>query len=1309
MGKGLRDSLSGELRVEIDEIWRKAKTYQEKIIGDNIQGYSHSSRVERNIEKIVSNKTAHLSELSIFLLSASACVHDIGKVVSDQQKKWSIDHGKRSMEIILREYCKIGLEKAQAIAVAHIVSVHNDGCLDELQQDAFPIDSEEVNLVELAAVFRLGDMLDTCCQRTPEIVSDITYPSGNLPQKWLARQSIIGWKLDSRNRIVFHAAPKNNEEVDAVYSSKDMMIEELAKISPKLRLGGYPCEIADLEIDEAYLSHQIEERSSVNSPFPGIGFYTQKDAKIFRGREKEIEEEVGILSNNRISLLIGESGSGKTSLIYAGIFPKLEGRGWKCIYARPFDKPQENIKSAIWKSLFKGTVPVEKSLLDILKRAADSCKTSKLLIAIDQFEDILDCSDQKILDDFCLDLAAVEARVIPNLRILIAFREEAAVKLNKRLLKRVTGSARQLPSVDLETLDEYGAKNALEAGLENAGIGVDQKLEKGQKPLINIILNDLLMGSDRIYPPFMQIVAESLCKEASENSPPIITRDIYAKLGGTKSMIANYLTDKLKEFGNEADEAKRILVALAAIDLKKSRKSISQLATEAKMSADHARRLLTEMIDCRLVRSLEKDEFELIHDFLSKIVYERFVSQDDRVFKSVQNQFDAMQQAYTIDRSLITSPLLMANVYRNRKILKTTKNSYGLIVGSSLLGKSGSCWYFVRNLTGRKIRTLIWEQIDHPLPEVRREAAIILTELSLPLNYHRNKQFVVRMLHEGDGWVRYAVASVLAKLVSSEEREIVEQLLSVSDPFVQKLGICLLINEIKDIDRKRIVELLIHRERSVRWAAVLSLAKIVKPIDEDALIQTLSSNDPQLRRSGLNKLKNIAGTSEKELVVELLSDPRMNIQKACITALKQVVLNKEVVEKLLANFDVKEEKYTKASIENVTNSADSPEKQAILEALNNQNWSIRRRAIQELSKNAQTEDSILLIRMLDDPDPDVRATAKIALKQIALPQGNIILLLKDPNPRVRKDADKLLKQITKNIGGKLLNELVNGRNFEIVSCVVTALSKIARIKDIENIIERLSDSDFAVQKAAADAIETIALYQDLGLFSKLLKYRDWFVRKTAVRALIKIAQPQDREIIFRMLLDPDADVQLEAKIGLKNTFRLEDRAYLAKMLEASDPEVREAAIKFNQFIDNRQTLNYPDSAPKPTGGFREFAIPKMQEDILKLLSSSDIDVRENIINFLSQYHDPSMNGFLNDLLNHHNDYVRKAAVSIIAQITQTPDERDAVLDKLAEKSYGWKIDNELSLESLSKLDQAWYSPTRRTVDDPKRAVVCLVK
>jgi formylglycine-generating enzyme required for sulfatase activity/energy-coupling factor transporter ATP-binding protein EcfA2 len=64
----------------------------------------------------------------------------------------------------------------------------------------------------------------------------------------------------------------------------------------------------------------------VGSPFPGLRAFTPKDAPIFLGRGRETDELVTRLAGGqRFIFLIGASGSGKSSLLSAGLLPRLTG------------------------------------------------------------------------------------------------------------------------------------------------------------------------------------------------------------------------------------------------------------------------------------------------------------------------------------------------------------------------------------------------------------------------------------------------------------------------------------------------------------------------------------------------------------------------------------------------------------------------------------------------------------------------------------------------------------------------------------------------------------------------------------------------------------------------------------------------------------------------------------------------------------------------------------------------------------------------------------------------------------------------
>ena len=90
------------------------------------------------------------------------------------------------------------------------------------------------------------------------------------------------------------------------------------------------------------------------NPFVGARSYEETDKEIFFGREREIKDLFQLLQINTFSLLYGRSGLGKTSLLKAGIFPKLREHGFFPIYVKPnYSSKNTDFVNEIQKILLK--------------------------------------------------------------------------------------------------------------------------------------------------------------------------------------------------------------------------------------------------------------------------------------------------------------------------------------------------------------------------------------------------------------------------------------------------------------------------------------------------------------------------------------------------------------------------------------------------------------------------------------------------------------------------------------------------------------------------------------------------------------------------------------------------------------------------------------------------------------------------------------------------------------------------------------------------------------------------------------------
>ena len=65
------------------------------------------------------------------------------------------------------------------------------------------------------------------------------------------------------------------------------------------------------------------DTSAAEQPWKGLDFYTEGDSNIFFGRQKEELELLRFVRRETLTVLFGTSGTGKTSLLYAGLFGRL--------------------------------------------------------------------------------------------------------------------------------------------------------------------------------------------------------------------------------------------------------------------------------------------------------------------------------------------------------------------------------------------------------------------------------------------------------------------------------------------------------------------------------------------------------------------------------------------------------------------------------------------------------------------------------------------------------------------------------------------------------------------------------------------------------------------------------------------------------------------------------------------------------------------------------------------------------------------------------------------------------------------------
>jgi serine phosphatase RsbU (regulator of sigma subunit) len=135
-------------------------------------------------------------------------------------------------------------------------------------------------------------------------------------------------------------------------------------------------------------------------PFPGLRPYEASESDMFFGRDEQIDELLARLRESRFVAVVGSSGSGKSSLVSAGLIPALKrgylvgtGSQWRVASMRPGGNPigelARNAAASLETSEDKAVTELARSSLGLAKLAERCLHPSEnLLVVVDQFEEL---------------------------------------------------------------------------------------------------------------------------------------------------------------------------------------------------------------------------------------------------------------------------------------------------------------------------------------------------------------------------------------------------------------------------------------------------------------------------------------------------------------------------------------------------------------------------------------------------------------------------------------------------------------------------------------------------------------------------------------------------------------------------------------------------------------------------------------------------------------------------------------------------------------------------------------------------------
>ncbi|BAY80094.1 pentapeptide repeat-containing protein (plasmid) [Nostoc linckia NIES-25] len=307
-------------------------------------------------------------------------------------------------------------------------------------------------------------------------------------------------------------------------------------------------------------------------PYKGLSYFdcTEADAKLFYGRTALTDELLEKVRSGNFLAVLGASGSGKSSVVRAGLLYQLKlGRRlsgsdtWQLKIFRPGINPLQNLALAFVESelsdidrasqLAKAEELVAKSALG-LGQLITASQTQRLVLLVDQFEETFtQCQDIIKRQEFFECLLGALQRDDNKLCLIITMRADF---FGKCLEQEYGGLAKKIQEhlVTVRPMNREELKTAIVKPAQQVNLEVEPEL-------VSQMITDVEDSPGSL--PLLQYTLTELWHQRTEER---LTLTTYSKLGGVRETLQTRATEVYESLSLEEQQAtKRIFLELTQL------------------------------------------------------------------------------------------------------------------------------------------------------------------------------------------------------------------------------------------------------------------------------------------------------------------------------------------------------------------------------------------------------------------------------------------------------------------------------------------------------------------------------------------------------------------------------------------------------------------------------------------------------------------------------------------------------------------------------------------------------------------------
>jgi WD40 repeat protein/transcriptional regulator with XRE-family HTH domain len=351
-------------------------------------------------------------------------------------------------------------------------------------------------------------------------------------------------------------------------------------------------------LELAHSARQVEAPTPGVPPYKGLLYFDEPDSELFFGREAltaQLTRHVLDLSQDspmRFLVVIGASGSGKSSLVRTGLVVALKRAGWEACVFTPSINPLKMLAKNLQSERVKNA--------------------ERVLILVDQFEEVFThCCDEVDRITFIEKLLTYAQEETKKYSVVIALRADFYARCAQYPLLRQAVSAEQ----------EYiGGMTAAELrrAIEEPAIHGSWEFEPG---LVDLLLDDIgARGASEPEPGALPLLSHALLATWEHRVGQRFTLSGYHACGGVRGAIAETAESVYNDQLNQVQQELAQHIFLRLTELGEGTEDTRRRATLGEMvrqpaEAAQLRAVLNTLAEARLI-ILNDDSAEVAHEAL---------------------------------------------------------------------------------------------------------------------------------------------------------------------------------------------------------------------------------------------------------------------------------------------------------------------------------------------------------------------------------------------------------------------------------------------------------------------------------------------------------------------------------------------------------------------------------------------------------------------------------------------------------------------------------------------------------------------